>query len=132
MGCSSSQSSNVAPENNGKDSTPKTYPPSTAFEIRLDDEEDGSLVKKHPPKRLRRLEETPSTPPSIEELQEKLANAEIRRQQILQQKVANAMIRTNGEDGRSCDDNCVDENDNESVKIQDGREDTRKNGVIMT
>ncbi|XP_055705762.1 uncharacterized protein LOC129803329 [Phlebotomus papatasi] len=124
MGCSSSQSSSVAPEN-GTEGSPATYPPSTAFEIPLDDD-DSSLVKKHPPKRLRRLEETPSTPPSIEELQEKLANAELRRQLILQQKVANVMIRTNGDD-RNSDD--LDENDNKSVKMEVDR---HENGVIST
>ncbi|XP_059607680.1 uncharacterized protein LOC132255600 [Phlebotomus argentipes] len=113
MGCSSSQSSNVATEN-GKEQ-PATYPPSTAFEIPLDDDDDGSLVKKHPPKRLRRLEENPSTPPSIEELQEKLANAELRRQQILQQRVANVAGRMNG-DERTCGE--LDENDNKSEPME--------------
>uniref|UniRef100_A0A182P9N6 Uncharacterized protein n=1 Tax=Anopheles epiroticus TaxID=199890 RepID=A0A182P9N6_9DIPT len=55
-----------------------------AFEIPLGDaEHPDSLIKKHPPRRLKRLEEQSSTTPSIEDLEEKLATAETRRQQFL-------------------------------------------------
>ncbi|XP_055538268.1 uncharacterized protein LOC129725895, partial [Wyeomyia smithii] len=64
-----------------------TAPPE-AFEIPLDDESpDESLIKKHPPKRLKRLEETSSNTPSLEELEEKLATAEMRRQLFLASRV---------------------------------------------
>ncbi|XP_053686072.1 uncharacterized protein LOC128735614 [Sabethes cyaneus] len=65
---------------------PPTAPPE-AFEIPLDDDNPESLIKKHPPKRLKRLEEQTSDPPSIEDLEEKLATAEIRRQQFLASRV---------------------------------------------
>ncbi|XP_038111709.1 uncharacterized protein LOC6040288 isoform X5 [Culex quinquefasciatus] len=61
-----------------------TYPPSEAFEVPLDDADNAdSLIRKHPPKRLQRLEEQPGSPPTIDELEEKLATAEMRRQQFL-------------------------------------------------
>ncbi|XP_038111707.1 uncharacterized protein LOC6040288 isoform X2 [Culex quinquefasciatus] len=58
--------------------------PSEAFEVPLDDADNAdSLIRKHPPKRLQRLEEQPGSPPTIDELEEKLATAEMRRQQFL-------------------------------------------------
>lgn len=54
--------------------------PGEAFEVPLDDPD--SIIKKHPPKRLQRLVDAPSTETTIEELEEKLANAEIRRNQV--------------------------------------------------
>uniref|UniRef100_A0A182QZ75 Uncharacterized protein n=1 Tax=Anopheles farauti TaxID=69004 RepID=A0A182QZ75_9DIPT len=60
------------------------YPRPEAFEIPLGDADSpDSLIKKHPPRRLKRLEEQPSTTPSMEDLEEKLATAETRRQQFL-------------------------------------------------
>lgn len=56
-----------------------------AFEVPLDNPE-GSIIKKHPPKRLldRLAVETPtSTPTTIENLEKKLANAEIRRNKVV-------------------------------------------------
>ncbi|KAJ8948236.1 hypothetical protein NQ318_013223 [Aromia moschata] len=54
-----------------------------SFEIAFD--EDGaeeSIIKKHPPKRFQRLEDPPPTPITLDKLQEKLEEAEIRRQQV--------------------------------------------------
>jgi hypothetical protein len=59
--------------------------PSEAFEIPIaenDDDNQSSLIKKHPPKRLKRLEELQPQPQTIEGLEEKLATAEVRRQQV--------------------------------------------------
>lgn len=61
---------------------PKFLPaPGEAFEVSLEEESD-SIIKKHPPKRLQRLVDAPETQTTIEELEEKLANAEIRRNQV--------------------------------------------------
>lgn len=59
----------------------KRTAPGEAFEVPLEDE-SGSIIKKHPPKRLQRLVDAPETQTTIEELEEKLANAEIRRNQV--------------------------------------------------
>lgn len=69
--------------------------PAEAFEVPLDDDDEAgtgdastgssSIIKRHPPKRvLQRLVEQSSnqTPPTIEDLEEKLANAELRRNQV--------------------------------------------------
>ncbi|XP_017779113.1 PREDICTED: uncharacterized protein LOC108564549 [Nicrophorus vespilloides] len=68
-----------------------------SFDIAFGEEADESIIKKHPPKRFQRLEEqqqeeTPNL--SLAKLQEKLDEAEIRRQQILKQRVASAKVRT--------------------------------------
>lgn len=52
-----------------------------AFSVPLTEEEE-SLVKRHPPKRFRMLEGQKSPPLTNEALQEKLAEAELRRQQV--------------------------------------------------
>lgn len=52
-----------------------------AFSVPLTEEEE-SVVKKHPPKRLRMLEGQQSPPLTHEMLLEKLADAENRRQQV--------------------------------------------------
>lgn len=52
-----------------------------AFSVPLTEDED-SVVKKHPPKRLRMLEEQNSPPLTHQMLLEKLADAEQRRQQV--------------------------------------------------
>ncbi|KAL9703827.1 hypothetical protein quinque_007345 [Culex quinquefasciatus] len=82
--------SNAVPAVDGDDSpavsetSKATYPPSEAFEVPLDDADNAdSLIRKHPPKRLQRLEEPPGNPPTIDELEEKLTTAEMRRQQFL-------------------------------------------------
>lgn len=56
--------------------------PPEAFEIPVVPDEE-SIIKKHPPKRLQKLlEDRPQTPSTIEDLEEKLAKAEIRRQEV--------------------------------------------------
>lgn len=62
---------------------PNEIRPSEAFEIPLDDNGNG-LIKRHPPKRFQKLEveAQESEPPTIEELEEKLANAELRRKKV--------------------------------------------------
>ncbi|XP_022194063.2 uncharacterized protein LOC111051809 [Nilaparvata lugens] len=117
MGCGSSKSTSVTPM--GGDQRPSKPPKTTkvspmasvdddisisartsqglAFEVPLDDDEGGddpSLIKKHPPKRLQRLEDQPP-PPNLthEMLEEKLAEAEQRRQQILNQRIQSAKAR---------------------------------------
>jgi len=53
-----------------------------AFSVPLTEDEDG-VVKKHPPKRLMMMEGQDSPPPLTHEmLQEKMADAEQRRQQV--------------------------------------------------
>lgn len=52
-----------------------------AFSVPLTEEEE-SLVKRHPPKRFRMMEGQKSPPLTNEALQEKLAEAEMRRQQV--------------------------------------------------
>ncbi|CAD7089651.1 unnamed protein product [Hermetia illucens] len=69
---------------------PVQYPPAEAFEIPIADGHehggDDSLIRKHPPKRLQRLTEVPLVETTIEDLEEKLAKADIRRQRYLQEK----------------------------------------------
>lgn len=57
-----------------------------AFSVPLTEEEE-SLVKRHPPKRLRMLEGQKSPPLTNEALQEKMAEAEQRRQQVRRKKI---------------------------------------------
>ncbi|KAL3277930.1 hypothetical protein HHI36_013271 [Cryptolaemus montrouzieri] len=52
-----------------------------SFELAFEDDKEESIIKKHPPKRFQTLEDRPSTPVTLEKLQEKLEEAEIRRQQ---------------------------------------------------
>uniref|UniRef100_A0A182YF83 Uncharacterized protein n=1 Tax=Anopheles stephensi TaxID=30069 RepID=A0A182YF83_ANOST len=96
------------------------YPRPEAFEIPLGDTETPeSLIRKHPPRRLKRLEEQSSSTPSMEELEEKLATAETRRQQFLANRSQKttfdkasldatendaSTIPEEGEDDRSADD----------------------------
>ncbi|XP_050095135.1 uncharacterized protein LOC126577508 [Anopheles aquasalis] len=95
------------------------YPRPEAFEIPLGEEGDtGSLIKKHPPKRLKRLEEQPSTASSIEDLEEKLATAEIRRQQFL----ANRSRQTTYDKGS------LDATENDASTIPEEGEDDRSTG----
>lgn len=56
-----------------------------SFEILFDepDDKDDSLIEKHPPKRILELKEAENKEPvTLEKLQEKLDEAEIRRQQV--------------------------------------------------
>ncbi|XP_058460127.1 uncharacterized protein LOC131435885 [Malaya genurostris] len=92
MGCGSSSSSAVPTDGDSESTTVKAYPPPEAFEISLDDENSESIIKKHPPKRLKRLQEQISDPPSIEDLEEKLATAEMRRQQFLASRIQKTTI----------------------------------------
>ncbi|XP_022904389.1 uncharacterized protein [Onthophagus taurus] len=56
--------------------------------------ESESIIKKHPPRRFQKLEEQQTSPSlSLVKLREKLDEAEIRRQQILQQRVQSAKTR---------------------------------------
>ncbi|XP_055589701.1 uncharacterized protein LOC129741912 isoform X2 [Uranotaenia lowii] len=102
----------VVPANGDNGTTKVTYPPPEAFEIPLEDENADSLIKKHPPKRLERLEAQPTTPPSIEDLEEKLATAEIRRQQFLAsraQKTVTQEKSDNDEDEEKVDEDKITE-----------------------
>lgn len=58
--------------------------PSEEFDIPFDDNGTNGLIKRHPPKRLQRLEEQSNSlaPPTIEDLEEKLATAELRRKEV--------------------------------------------------
>lgn len=71
------------PDSASRPVNPHEVRPSEAFEIPLD-ESDNGLIKRHPPKRFQKLEmEAQDTePPTIEELEEKLANAELRRKKV--------------------------------------------------
>uniref|UniRef100_A0A0K8TDA1 Uncharacterized protein n=1 Tax=Lygus hesperus TaxID=30085 RepID=A0A0K8TDA1_LYGHE len=63
-----------------------------AFEVPIE-EGEANVIKKHPPKRLQRLEDQqmPSLTHSL--LNEKQAEAEQRRQQILSQRIQSAKVR---------------------------------------
>lgn len=66
--------------------------PAEAFEVPLDDDDEtgtgdastgsSSIIKRHPPKRLLQRLVEPSYNQTIEDLEEKLANAELRRNQV--------------------------------------------------
>ncbi|XKL61629.1 hypothetical protein PGB90_001462 [Kerria lacca] len=97
MGCTGS--TNALPPTNGKsplrmtngDGSNEDLPSPVAFVVPLNDT-DESLVKKHPPKRFQRLEEQQISPPVITHkmLQDKLAEAEQRRLQILNERIESA------------------------------------------
>ncbi|CAH0767651.1 unnamed protein product [Bemisia tabaci] len=65
------------------------YPAPVAFEVPLEEGEE-SLVKKHPPKRLQRLEDQQSPNITAKDIESKLAEAEQRRLQILNQRIQSA------------------------------------------
>uniref|UniRef100_A0A182MY93 Uncharacterized protein n=1 Tax=Anopheles dirus TaxID=7168 RepID=A0A182MY93_9DIPT len=95
------------------------YPRPEAFEIPLGDADNpDSLIKKHPPRRLKRLEEQPSTTTSMEDLEEKLATAETRRQQFL----ANRSQKT------TFDKASLDATENDASTIPEEGEDDRSTG----
>uniref|UniRef100_A0A182ITJ3 Uncharacterized protein n=2 Tax=Anopheles atroparvus TaxID=41427 RepID=A0A182ITJ3_ANOAO len=105
------------------------YPRPEAFEIPLDDEENaGSLIKKHPPKRLKRLEEQPSTSPSIEDLEEKLATAEIRRQQFLANRSQKTTFDKGSLDATENDASTIPEEGEDDRSGPDGDEHTLEDG----
>ncbi|XP_027844223.2 uncharacterized protein LOC114124962 isoform X1 [Aphis gossypii] len=86
-----------------------------AFSVPLTEEEE-SVVKKHPPKRLRMLEGQQSPPLTHEMLLEKMADAENRRQQILSQRIESAKTlmrpRYNSANKMNADDALVEDADN--------------------
>ncbi|KXJ82311.1 uncharacterized protein LOC109407806 isoform X1 [Aedes albopictus] len=114
MGCGPSNSAVAAVSSDGdgtSNGTKNSYPPSEAFEIPLDDENPDSLIKKHPPLRLKRLEEHSTTPPSIEDLEGKLATAEVRRQQFLASRVQKTTIIDKTDNDENGDINAIREED---------------------
>ncbi|XP_067143058.1 stathmin domain-containing protein 1 [Centruroides vittatus] len=81
MGCAASKSTAAA---NGGSQEPVPKP--VAFEIPM--EENESVVKKHPPKRLQKLEEqAQQSSIKIADIEEKQQKAEERRQEILQERI---------------------------------------------
>ncbi|KAF2884890.1 hypothetical protein ILUMI_21261 [Ignelater luminosus] len=65
-----------------------------SFDIPFQEEDGESIIRKHPPKRFQKLEDQQTSPTlSLVRLQEKLDDAEIRRQQILQNRVQSAQFR---------------------------------------
>lgn len=54
-----------------------------SFDIPFEEAESESIIKKHPPKRFQKLEDQQTSPTvSLIRLQEKLDEAELRRQQV--------------------------------------------------
>ncbi|XP_044757533.1 uncharacterized protein LOC123315762 [Coccinella septempunctata] len=64
-----------------------------AFDLAFEDDTEESIIKKHPPKRFQMVESQQGSPVTLEKLQEKLEEAEMRRQQILSQRVQSAKQR---------------------------------------
>ncbi|KAK7604011.1 hypothetical protein V9T40_004284 [Parthenolecanium corni] len=100
MGCTGSTNALIPDESkrpllmtNGVRSN-QDLPSSIAFEVPIHDEDEGNLIKKHPPKRLLKLEEQQTSPPVLTHkmLQDKLAEAEQRRMQILHERKESAKI----------------------------------------
>uniref|UniRef100_A0A8D8TH98 Stathmin n=1 Tax=Cacopsylla melanoneura TaxID=428564 RepID=A0A8D8TH98_9HEMI len=87
MGCGGSTAVQPAPEAFKGRMTPIPQSP-VAFEVALGDSDN--LVKKHPPKRIQRLAEQPTSPITHQDIVEKLAEAEARRLQILHQRILSA------------------------------------------
>ncbi|KAL5289240.1 hypothetical protein ACFFRR_009418 [Megaselia abdita] len=132
MGCASSSNNPLSTTNGGGMdadncglSNQPTYPPAEAFVIPLNDEKDNndgnkndndSLIKKHPPKRLQhqialaeqKEKESVENPPTVNDLEEKLAQAEIRRQTYIQNKIDSIVTisynkaKGDGDDGDGC------------------------------
>ncbi|XP_052873298.1 uncharacterized protein LOC128278608 [Anopheles cruzii] len=95
------------------------YPRPEAFEVPLGDPENpDGIIKKHPPKRLKRLEEQSSSTNSLEDLEEKLATAEIRRQQFL----ANRSQKTTFDKDATDNDASTIPDEGEDDRSDDGRE----------
>jgi len=73
-------------------------PKPVAFDIPMDENEPAneqenssdSIVKKHPPKRLQRLEEQSKPVITAEDIEEKQRKAEERRLEIIEEKVTKA------------------------------------------
>ncbi|CAH1173732.1 unnamed protein product [Phaedon cochleariae] len=90
-----------------------------SFEIAFEEgESEESIVKKHPPRRiLERLEEPPSSPVTLDKLQEKLDEAEIRRQQILAQRVHSAKKISERAKKQDLTNSFADDEDDEFLKV---------------
>ncbi|KAK5650258.1 hypothetical protein RI129_001287 [Pyrocoelia pectoralis] len=64
-----------------------------SFDISFENE-DESIIRKHPPRRFQKLEDDQlSSSLSLDRLQEKLDEAEVRRQQILQNRIQSAQLK---------------------------------------
>ncbi|CAM1325424.1 Uncharacterised protein g8942 [Pycnogonum litorale] len=72
-------------------STPQPVPEPVSFEIPLNDNEE-SLVKKHPPLKFQRLQEQEKVQLTKEEIEAKAHEAEIRRNSHLQERVRSCRV----------------------------------------
>lgn len=88
MGCGGSTAVQPAPDDFKGGKMPPIPQSPVAFEVTLDDA--NNLVKRHPPKRLQRLGEQPTSPITHETIAERLAEAEARRLQLLNQRIESA------------------------------------------
>ncbi|XP_055629927.1 uncharacterized protein LOC129770841 [Toxorhynchites rutilus septentrionalis] len=132
MGCGPSNSAAVPVDgDNTSNGSKGTYPPPEAFEIPLDVDNPESLIKKHPPKRLKRLEERPTTPKSIEDLEEKLATAEMRRQQFLASRCNKTTTIEKAENGENADVNVIKEEDEGEGEEDENLEDNKTDEAII-
>ncbi|XP_042865435.1 uncharacterized protein LOC122249015, partial [Penaeus japonicus] len=71
-----------------------------AFEVGETNENGESLIKRHPPKKFQKLEDLQQPALTQEQLEEKQAVAERRRQEILTQRVQSAKQRSARSAGR--------------------------------
>ncbi|XP_076314841.1 uncharacterized protein LOC143227262 [Tachypleus tridentatus] len=87
MGCGSSKAVTTEETNSTvlPPAEPKnTVPPPVAFEVPLEEE---SIIKRHPPKRLQRLEELQQKVLTVDEIEEKQKKALERREEVLQERI---------------------------------------------
>ncbi|CAH1262466.1 Hypp2555 [Branchiostoma lanceolatum] len=66
----------------------RTVPKAVAFDVPLANTSDGSIIRRHPPRRLQKLESVPRLTPAM--LEEKLKSAEERKEMELQKKTKSA------------------------------------------
>ncbi|XP_019642845.1 PREDICTED: uncharacterized protein LOC109484074 [Branchiostoma belcheri] len=66
----------------------RTVPKAVAFDVPLANTSEGSIIRRHPPRRLQRLETVPRLTPAM--LEEKLKSAEERKEMELQKKTKSA------------------------------------------
>ncbi|XP_078590757.1 uncharacterized protein LOC144870458 [Branchiostoma floridae x Branchiostoma japonicum] len=66
----------------------RTVPKAVAFDVPLANTSEGSIIRRHPPRRLQRLESVPRLTPAM--LEEKLKSAEERKEMELQKKTKSA------------------------------------------
>ncbi|XP_023012888.1 uncharacterized protein [Leptinotarsa decemlineata] len=93
-------------------------PQGVSFEIAFEENQEESIVKKHPPKRiLERLEEPPTSPITLNKLQVKLDEAEIRRQQILAARISSAKNRAEMRTQSNVTDNADEDENIDFLKI---------------